>query len=236
MNILLIRVAADQSIGGGSWNGPVDTDSNDFAYVAIPEQNETHPGLGRPYLALAPVLAKFGVTLPRHLRSGQMHLDPDFDHLTYGDSGRKARQIHQTLGHGDYAVFYSGLKDIRGAAQLVYAIIGLLEVDDVVSAVSIPAERRDTNAHARRLLSADAADIVVRGRPGRSGRLTRCLPIGEYRDGAYRVRRELLKEWGDLSVTNGYLQRSARIPALVEPIRFLEWLEHHAPTLMQSNN
>ena len=25
MNALLVRVGADQSIGGGSWNGPVDT-------------------------------------------------------------------------------------------------------------------------------------------------------------------------------------------------------------------
>lgn len=236
MNALLIRVAADQSSGGGSWNGPVDSQSNEFAYVAIPEFNAIHAGYEKPYSVLRPVLAKFGNTLPPHLAAANMHLDPDFDHLTYGDSGQKAAQLQRSLGSGDYAVFYAGLKDTRGAAQLVYAIIGILEVDAIVPATSIGAEHRDTNAHARRVLNPDAADVVVRGRPGRSGRLTRCLPVGEYRDAAYRVRRDLLHEWGDLTVTNGYLQRSARMPGLVDPLRFLAWFERQAPTLIQSNN
>jgi hypothetical protein len=236
LEILLIRVAADQSPGGGSWNGPVDADSNEFAYVAIPEQTPMHPGLEKPYSGLAPTLAKFGVSLPGHLRTGHMHLDPDFEHLTYGDSGQKARQINNTLRPGDYAVFYAGLKDIRGGAQLVYAIIGVLEVAEIVAAISIPPEHRDTNAHARRVLGPDAADVVVRGRPGASGRLKRCLPIGEYRERAYRVRRDLLEEWGGLTVKGGYLQRSARLPGVVDPPRFLAWLERQTPTFLRSNN
>ncbi len=236
MNILFIRVAADQSSGGGYWNGPVDGRTNEFAYVAIPEQVETHAGLEKPYETLAPALARFGVSLPGHLRAGHMHLDPDFDHLTYGDSGRKAAQIRSTLGQGDYAVFYAGLKDVRGGAGLVYAIIGLLEVHQVVRATSIPPEDRDVNAHARRVLRPGAEDVIVRGRPGASGRLARCLPIGDYRDRAYRVRRDLLEEWGELTANDGYLQRSARMPLLVEPLRFLDWFRRQSPTLLQRNN
>ena len=37
VNALLVRVGADRSIGGGSWNGPIDTQSRTFAYVPIPE-------------------------------------------------------------------------------------------------------------------------------------------------------------------------------------------------------
>lgn len=236
MNALLIRVAADQSLGGGSWNGPIDGRSNEFAYVAIPEYSATHPGLDKPYSLLAPALQKFGVALPGHLRKSHMHLDPDFDHLTYGDSGQKARQIEALLRGGDYAVFYAGLNDIHGATRLVYAIIGVLQVQEVVAATRVPPEHRDNNAHTRRILESDAMDVIVRGRPGSSGRLSRCLPIGEYRDRAYRIRRELLEEWGGLSVSDGYLQRSARLPRFLEPSRFLSWLEHQSPTLMIANN
>lgn len=236
MNALLIRVAADQSSGGGSWNGPVDGLTNAFAYVAIPEYTATHAGLEEPYSELTPALSKFSITLPSHLSSAHMHLDPDFDHLTYGDSGQKARQIRGAINPGDYAVFYAGLRDTRRAPQLIYAIIGILEVDALVSATSIPHDRRDVNAHSRRILEPDAGDVIVVGRPGTSGRLTNCIPIGEYRDRAYRVRGDLLAEWGGLTVANGYLQRSARIPSFLDPKRFLAWFERQSPTLVQSNN
>jgi hypothetical protein len=36
MRCLLVRVGADLSVGGGSWNAPVDSTSYEFAYVAIP--------------------------------------------------------------------------------------------------------------------------------------------------------------------------------------------------------
>jgi len=236
MTALLIRVALDQSLGGGSWNGPIDSASNEFAYVAIPEQCETYPGFEKPYSRVASALSKFGLTVPGHLRNANMHLDPDFDHLTYGDSGRKARQIERTLRSGDHAVFYAALKDIRGAPRLVYAIIGYFQVQEVLRATSVGPSLRHINAHTRRVLSSDALDIVVRGYPGRSGRLARAIPIGDFRGGAYRIRRDLLGQWGDLSAADGYLQRSARIPHLVEPERFLAWLDQQSPTLIQSNN
>ena len=236
MNALLVRVGADQSAGGGSWNGPVHGGTGEFAYVPIPESGEVHAGLERPYALFVPALARFGLRLPAHLDGRRMHLDPDFEHLTYGDRGERAKQIRASLGPSDMIVFYAGLADVRGAARLVYALMGLLVVEEIVAALDVPGERWDSNAHCRRVLAPTAADIVVRGRVGSSGRLARCLPIGEYRDRAYRVRRDLLEQWGGLSVKDGYLQRSARLPRFLDAERFVGWLERQRPRLIQANN
>lgn len=236
MNALLVRVGADLSPGGGSWNGPINGASGDFAYVAIPETSPVHTGMEKPYSTLASVLARFHVELPVHLRPQHMHLDPDFAHLTYGDQGERAKQLRAHLCRNDAVVFYAALKDVRGAPELVYAIVGLFVVQDLVLAADIPAGDRDTNAHSRRVLAPGAPDLVVHGCPGVSGRLKRCLPIGEYRERAYRVRRNLLDEWGGLSVKGGYLQRSARLPQFLDPRRFLRWMERQQPVLIQANN
>lgn len=177
-----------------------------------------------------------GVSLPGHLRARRMHLDPDFTHLTYGDLGERAKQLRAHLEPGDLVAFYAGLRDVRGATDLVYAIIGLFEIEDFVLAADVPVQDRDINAHSRRVLEPGARDLIVRGRARLSGRLQRCLPIGEYRDRAYRVRRDLLDEWGGLSVKDGYLQRSARLPRFLDPVRFVGWLERQRTTLIQANN
>jgi len=235
VNALLVRVAADRSEAGGSWNGPVDSRSHDFVYVAIPEGRPVHSGLEKPFSALEPALTRFGVELPAHLRERQMHLDPDFSHLTYGDVNQRAKQL-ANLSAGDWIVFYAGLADVCGAPRLVYSIIGVFMVDELILARDIPAYDRDVNAHSRRLLGPQAEDLVIRGRPGVSGRLKHCLPFGEYRNRAYRVRRDLLDEWGGLSVKDGYVQRSVRLPRFLDPIRFLRWLERQQPALIQANN
>jgi len=235
VNGLLVRVGADLSLGGGSWNGPVDSASGEFAYVAIPESSPVHPGMEKPYSALEPILAKFGVNLPAHLRMLHMHLDPDFEHLTYGDQGERAKQLQANLCPGDLIVFYAGLADTVGGTRLVYATIGLFVVEQFVLAVDVPRREQDINAHSRRVLGPGAKDLIVYGQPAVSGRLSRCLSIGEYRDRAYRVRKDVLEEWGGLSVRDGYLQRSARLPRL-DPARFLRWLEKQGPSLIQANN
>ena len=236
MNALLVRVAADSSEVGGSWNGPVDSRSWEFVYVPIPEGECVHAGLEKPYGAVTPALMRLGVGLPTHLRERHMHLDPDFTHLTYGDVGQRAKQIRANLSAGDWIVFYAGLTDVRGPSRLVYAAIGVFVVEEILLATDIPVRDRDMNAHSRRILVAGADDIVVCGRPGVSGRLKHCLAFGEYRDRAYRVRRDLLDEWGGLSVKDGYVQRSVRLPRFLDPIRFLRWLERQQPALIQSNN
>ncbi len=236
MNALLVRVGADCSAGGGSWNGPVDSKSGDFAYVPIPETKLVHSGLEKAYSSLDPVLERFRVELPLKLRLKNMHLDPDFTNLTYGDQGRRAKQLLRCLDTNDMIVFYAGLKDVRRKGYLIYAIIGLLIVKDFLSAVEISKKDRDINAHSRRVLAPDAEDIVVRGQPGVSGRLKRCLPIGEFRDRAYRVQIDLLEEWGGLSVKDGYLQRSASLPRFLDVPRFVRWLKRQKPVLLQANN
>ena len=142
----------------------------------------------------------------------------------------------RALEPDDLVVFYAGLADLRDAPYLVYALIGLFVVEEIVLAVQVPAGQRDSSAHCRRLLPPNATDIVVCGRPGFSGRLRRCLAIGEYRDRAYRVRPDLLEEWGGLSVKDGYLQRSARLPRFLDAERFLAWFERQRPELIQANN
>jgi hypothetical protein len=234
MQALLVRVGVDQSRGGGGWNGPVDTESSEFAYVAIPEGRAVHEGMQRPYLALTPVLARFGVALPKDLRDRHMHLDPDFEQLTYGDQGIRARQL-SVLQAGDLIVFYAGLRDVRDAGGLVYALVGVLEVSKLALAKETARRDLDSNAHSRRR-DVGASDLIVHGRAGVSGRLWKCLPIGEYRDRAYRVRRDLLSEWSGLSVRDGYLQRSARLPRFLNPGAFLAWFGEQRPRLMQANN
>ncbi len=236
MNGLLVRVGADLSAGGGSWNGPVDGASGEFAYVAIPENSPVHPGLDKPYSDLAPTLARFGVELPEHLRMRNMHLDPDFEHLTYGDQRERAKQLRAHLRPDDLIVFYAGFADTAPAPRLVYALIGMFVVEHAVLATDLSGEDADINAHLRRVLAPGAKDVIVRARPTVSGRLKRCVPIGEYHDRAHRVRRDRLEEWGGLSVKDGYLQRSATLPRFLDPERFRRWLEAHSPSLIQANN
>jgi hypothetical protein len=132
-------------------------------------------------------------------------------------------------------VFYAGLRPCRPCAdKLVYAIIGLYVVDEVVRVAEVPPERWHENAHTRRTPH-KPDDIVVRARAGQSGRLRKCIPIGEYRERAYRVREDLLREWGGLSVKNGYIQRSAVPPRFLDPERFDAWLKKQAVGLVESN-
>ena len=236
MNAILVRVGADRSQGGGFWNGPVDGRTGEFAYVAIPENAPLHTGLEQPYNAILPFLARFGVALPPHLAHRSMHLDPDFANLTYGDQGERGKQLRAYLRPGDLIVFYASLADSRSSARLIYALIGLLVVDRFVLAANVPAHERSLNAHSRRILKDDAHDVIVHGRPRISGRLQRCLPIGEFRDRAYRVRSDVLDHWGGLTVKGGYLQRSARLPKFLNPRRFCDWLERQNPELIQANN
>jgi len=237
MKGLLVRVGADQSVYGGSWNGPVDSHTRDFVYVPIPDDGPFHPGLATPYLLVASHLGGKWPSLPSYLAGRDMHLDPDFSWLTYGDQGQqRAVQINTKVGQGDLLVFYAGLRDIHPNQQLVYAIIGLFVIDQIVHASSVPAARWHENAHTRRSVPYSAVEIVVRAHAGVSGRLDRCIPIGDYREGAYRVWKDLLTTWGGLTVKNGYLQRSARLPEFCNAAQFYQWFCAQGIALKQLNN
>src|SRR5262245_26299230 len=131
MKALLVRIGVDQAYG--SWNAPVDTDGR-FVYVPIPEKRDTlfHPGLARHYGEVLPALARFcrehGCDLCKDLRFPQkllehpMHLDPDFECLTYGDEGGRRGAGMVDMRKGDLLVFYGGLRPVHNCEHnLIYA-------------------------------------------------------------------------------------------------------------------
>jgi hypothetical protein len=234
--VLFARVGADQSPGGGCWNGPIDVATNAFCYVPIPETKSLRTGLGTPYTDISPALATFGLTLPAELIGRCTHLDPDFEFSTYGDRGTKGAQLSRNLREGDLLVFYAGLRSIAREGRLVYAIIGALSVVRIVKAADRESAFWHENAHTRRELPGNADDVVVIGNPRLSGRLHRAIPIGDFRAGAYRVPPSLLHAWGGITAKDGFLQRSAVFPSASDPEKFLRWWSGQALRLIASNN
>lgn len=240
----LVRVAVDQAYGG--WNSPMDPATNEFVYVPIPESREMPPELATPYQLVLPALVRFSAShpaarkattqLPPLLLSANMHLDPDFRHLTYGDSGTRRGKGLTDLGRDDVLVFYAGLRPVAALKhRLVYALVGLYRVDETVRVKSVASPRWSENAHTR-CVEREGSDIIVRAQPCGSGRLKQCIPIGGYRERAYRVDRDLLDRWGDLSCKDGFLQRSAVLPTFREPARFMEWFEEQGAEFVSVNN
>ena len=246
MRAILVRIGIDHAFG--AWNAPVDPSSRRFVYVPIPEGPGTkfYRGSARGFSEIVPALNSFAIAhgldltsdlkFPQDLLSRNMHLDPDFEHLTYGDVGDRRGAEIRHLKEDDLLVFYAGLRSIRPQdAQLVYALVGLFVVGEIVPAAQVTPARRHENAHTRKIRFG-ASDIVVRAKRGQSGRFDRCLPIGEYRDRAYRVRRDVLDAWGGLRVNDGYIQRSARPPAFANPERFHRWYVAQNVGLLARNN
>ena len=147
---VLVRIGIDQSSKGGNWNAPVDLESREFVYVPIPdsEKKNYRPGLRRGYEEITPVLDAFairhrigvttGLGFPRKLLNRAMHLDPDFDCLTYGDNGAKQGSRFKSLNPDDLVVFFSSLRAIEPTAELVYALVGLVIVEECLPATAAP--------------------------------------------------------------------------------------------------
>jgi len=240
----LVRVGVDQAFG--AWNAPVDPETNEFIYVPIPESRPMRTELATPYSLVQPALARFAdrragappgtVRLPPDLIPANMHLDPDFDNLTYGDNGVRRGKGLLELGRGDVVAFYAGLRPVSTCPhRLLYALVGLYRVGEAVRLSAVTAHRWSENAHTR-CVDHEGSDVIVRGVAGSSGRLRRCIPIGGFRDRAYRVDPRVLADWGGLSCRDGYLQRSAVLPTLRDPRRFMEWFERQGGELVNSNN
>lgn len=243
MKAILIRIGIDQAYG--HWNALADPATGRFVYVPIPEGEKVrfHHGCRRSYGEVLPALERFAVIrgtnlyqdwrFPPELRTRAMHLDPDFDHMTYGDDGARRGSDVRDFTRGDLLVFYAGLRSIIDR-RLVYALVGVMTIAQVVDAKDIPKGRRHENAHTRKRAIA-SRDIVVRAIPRKSGLFSQFLPIGEYRSGAYRVKRDVLDAWGGLSVKDGFIQRSARPPRFDQPEQFRDWLHRQRVRLIQSN-
>jgi Nucleotide modification associated domain 3 len=233
MNGLLVRVGIDSTDGG--WNAPMQLSSGKFAYLTITETKPLRIGMARHYDEFIPVTARYGERLPEPLLGQPTHLDPDFDELTYGDQGQRGKRINALLTAGDLLAFFSALRSVDGSARpLIYALIGLYVVEEIVPAKSVLKPRWSENAHTRRVPG--DGDIVVRAKPGVSGRLIRCIPIGELRDRVYRVRNDLLDAWGGLDIKDGYIQRSVRLPAFLDAAKFYRWFLAQKPELINENN
>jgi len=240
MKAYLVRVGVDLTPASGNWVAPMDPLTYRFAYVPILENeaNGSKPirrGYGTTYEEFRGVCDSFGRTLHHALQERYSHLDPDFRYLTYGDEGNRGKPL-LALSSGDVLAFYASLRPVGPSIdnKLIYALIGLFVVDRVVSGKAIPKGDWAKNAHTRR--EPDHTDVVVSGKKGSSGRLDRCIPIGGWRDHAYRVTPELLNEWGGLSVRNGWIQRSAVLPQFCDPRRFYDWFEKKGVRLVPNNN
>ena len=108
-------------------------------------------------------------------------------------------------------------------------------ISKVVPARSVAREHFDQNAHTR-WSNISKNDVIVRAEPGLSGRLEKCIPIGEWRAQAYRVRKDILSAWGGLLVKNGYIQRSIRPPAFGDAEKFYRWFRAQGVPLVRRNN
>lgn len=239
MRTILVRVFVDGKYGG--WNAPVDPETGEFVYVPFSDDHdvEWHPGCERRYGEVRPVVDAFlskrhvapvgNFRMPRELDAFPMHLDPDFEHLTYCDVGDKRGSGVRTLGENDLVVFYAGLRWTRSAdKRLVYGVVGLYVVDQVVSVHDVPIDRARENAHTR-IVVRGTSNIDLRAKRGQSGRCERCVPIGEFRAPSnYFVRPDLFERCGGFKTAageprNGYLAMSRVPPEFVVPERFLAW-------------
>lgn len=120
MRAVLVRIGVDHSYG--EWNAPVDPKTGDFVFVPIPESQNTrfHRGMERCYDEFLPALNRFcdardldlrrDLGFPTPLLGASMHLDPDFECLTYGNRGNPKGGIIQNLEEDDLLVFYAGLR------------------------------------------------------------------------------------------------------------------------------
>lgn len=148
MKGLLIRIGIDQAYGG--WNAPVDPGSGQFVYVPIPEGPSVtfHQGLERPFTRCIPDLEQFAqacnqsvgdLRFPTDLLNSCMHVDPDFEHLTYGDDGSRRGSGILDLSEGDLLAFYAGLRPVcRCQHKLIYGLVGLYVLDEVGDAHGCP--------------------------------------------------------------------------------------------------
>lgn len=239
---ILVRVGIDQAYG--SWNAPVDPISNNFFYMPIPEENCFYPGLEKRYkdffIQLKSFADKYNRTIfkdlafPKDLLSQNMHLDPDFDYLTYGDRLPRANNIIK-LEEDDFIVFYAGLNPISSCKdKLIYALIGIYFIDELRYVKNIDIKERNINAHSRTINREE--DIIVIAKQKISGRFCECIPIGEWRNKSYRVQNEVLDKWGDITVKDGFIQRSAVPPLFKNPEKFLTWLDDLEIKTVSNNN
>jgi hypothetical protein len=237
---MFLRVGIDSK--SGQWNAPCRSDGR-FCYVPIPDGGHSNRGAAfdRYYSEFEPFVKRLGAEWPSHL-SDTCHLDPDFGHLTYGDVHNRGQRIRAFLSAGDFIVFWAGLRCLDNS-EIVCSIIGFYTIAYIMNASEVGPLDAHRNAHTRYTLSEDNhEDVVVFGKPEKSGRLLKHVPIGRFRDGAQRVDRNLLAAWDNLQKADGgdwndgYIHLSGAPPLFRDPDRFLKWFRTQRPKLVHANN
>jgi hypothetical protein len=231
MKALLVRVGIDKT--AGEWNAPANISTKEFVYIPIPEKEKIRKGYEVSYDIFQEAVRNFDtkVRFKESLKGKNAHLDPDFRYLTYGDKKERGKQINEKLEKEDIIVFYSSFRDPK-EERLIYGIIGIYIIAEIKDVKDIPKDKWLESAHTRRISNPKwEHEIVVyakrKDEDGNiiSGRLSKYIPIGEFRDNAYRIHEDLLIAWGGVDVENGWIQRSARLPKFNDPSKFYDWLK-----------
>ncbi|MGZ4956637.1 MAG: Nmad3 family putative nucleotide modification protein [Methylobacter sp.] len=236
---LLMRVGIDQTYGG--YNAPINPSTNDYIYMPIPQGNDSFiSGMETTYDNLLPYFESWcqkndaEIQFPK-INNISCHLDPDFDFSTYGDQATGRGLRVGDLNEGDFIAFFASFKPIKKCAHsLVYGLYGIMVVDKVMKVADVPENEFHKNAHTR-IKNMNKDHWVVFSNPSLSGRFSRAIPIGEFRNGSYRVTKEILDAWGDIGVKDGFIQRSVCPPWFIKPKQFLSWLDTQQVKLINSN-
>lgn len=236
---LLVRVGIDQTFG--EYNAPINPITNDYIYMPIPQDGADFlSGMDTTYEDLVPHFEswcqKNDVTLKFPLKNNRhCHLDPDFNFSTYGDQATGRGLRVGDLNEGDFIAFFASFKPITKCDhKLIYALYGIMVVDKVMKVANVPEKEFHKNAHTR-IKAMNKDHWVVFANSSLSGRFNKAIPIGEFRNGSYRVLNEVLDAWGGIDVKDGFIQRSVCPPWFTKPEQFLTWLESKQVMLINSN-
>jgi hypothetical protein len=246
MKGLLLRVGIDKTYG--RYNAPINPLTNDYLYMPIPEGQENpqqifRQGMQTTYAQMDTHFSKFTgrnaiqLAFPERLRAIGCHLDPDFENLTYGDQGSGRGNRVRKLDAGDFIAFFASFRPIPNIPcdhVLVYALYGIFFIDDIKKAKDVSSDQWHVNAHTR-IQKMNGEHLIAFADKFRSGRFRRAIPIGEYRNGAYRVSNKILDAWGDIGVKDGFIQRSVCPPWFTKPEQFLKWLDFQQVELISNN-
>jgi hypothetical protein len=245
MKGLLLRVGIDKTAGG--YNAPINPLTNDYLYMPIPESKENpkqifRQGMETTYTQMDTHFSKFTeqnaieLAFPEHLKLiGCCHLDPDFENLTYGDQASGRGNRVRELDVGDFIAFFASFRPIIPCDHvLVYALYGIFFIDNIKKAKDISSDQWHVNAHTR-IQKMNGEHLIAFADKSRSGRFRHAIPIGEYRNGAYRITNKILDAWGDIGVKDGFIQRSVCPPWFTKPDQFLKWLDFQQVKLINNN-
>ncbi|MER0170546.1 MAG: hypothetical protein DU489_08075 [Nitrosomonas sp.] len=237
---LLMRVGIDKT--DGEYNAPINPRTNDYIYMPILQgKGDFIPGMKTSYNDLSSYFESWSqrnnadIQFPQHLNNKTCHLDPDFEFSTYGDqaTGRGLRVAD--LKEWDFLAFFASFKPINKCDHnLIYALYGIMVVDKILKVRDMPENEYHKNAHTR-IMNRNGEHLVVFAKPSLSGRFDRAIPIGEFRNRSYRVKKEMLEAWGNIGVKDGFIQRSVCPPWFEKPVQFLKWLESQQVKLFNNN-